>query len=292
MTPMTGNGTRPGEMYAARKLSEGYPDLERLAFEQFVATQRAKPDDTARVEWLLRLLGRLIALDGRQTVCVIGCGPVPQPIRILRGMGYAVSGVEPVPLFVQAAGEYLGDPEIVLRGAAESIPLPTASQDLVIFDNVLEHVESPLTSLAEIFRVLKPGGVTYVTTTNRQRISLVGDNAEYNVRFFNWYPRLLQESYVFRHLHYEPRLANYTERPAVHWFSFADLCALGRMAGFAQFYSPLDLRTRGDAVSARNPFKRWILGGWPLDALQRSPLLRSLALTQIGGEIIMLKRPE
>jgi hypothetical protein len=100
----------------------------------------------------------------------------------------------------------------------------------------------------------------------------------------------LKESYIFRHLHYEPRLANFTERPAVHWFSYADLCAVGRLAGFAQFYSPLDLRTRSDARSSRNPLKRWLLGGWPLEAIQRNPLLRSVALTQLGGEIIMLKR--
>ena len=278
------------DLYAERKLAEGYPDLERLAFEQFVASQQAKPDDTPRVEWLLRLLGRLVPLDGPQTMCVIGCGPVPQPIRILRRMGYTVTGVEPVPLFVKAAGEYLEDSSAVVQGAAESIPLPSESQDVVIFDNVLEHVESPLVSLTEIFRVLKPGGITYLTTTNRHRISLVGANAEYKVRFFNWYPRLLQESYIFRHLHYEPRLANYTERPAVHWFSYADLCAVGRLAGFAQFYSPLDLRTRADGRSAANPVKRWLLGGWPLDAIQRNPLLRSVALTQLGGEIIMLKR--
>jgi len=284
--------TRPpsADLYAERKLSEGFPDLERLAFEQFVTSQRAKPDDTPRVEWLLRLLGRLIDLAGKQTICVIGCGPVPQPIRILRSMGYSVTGVEPVPLFVKAAGEYLNDPAAVVQGAAESIPLPSESQDLVVFDNVLEHVESPLVSLTEIFRVLKPGGVTYLTTTNRHRFSVTGENFEYNVPFFNWYPRLLKESYIFRHLHYEPRIANYTERPAVHWFSFADLCAVGRLAGFAQFYSPLDLRTRADARDSRNPIKRWMLGGWPLSAVQRNPLLRSLALTQLGGEIIMLKR--
>src|SRR5678809_1592349 len=148
-------------------------------------------------------------------------------------------------------------------------------------------LESPITSLSEIFRVLKPGGITYLTTTNRQHVSLTGNNYEYHVPFFNWFPALLKESYVFRHLHYEPRLANYTERPAVHWFSYADLCAFGRLAGFAQFYSLLDLRTRADARSSGNPLKRWLLGGWPLGVVQRSPLLRSIALTQIGGEIVM-----
>jgi len=279
------------DLYAERKLSDGYLDLERLAFEHFAKTQGAKPDDGPRVERLIRVLGRLITLDGHQTVCVIGCGPVPQPIRIFRDKGYTVAGVEPVPLFVQAANEYLGATSIVMQGAAECLPLESESQDLVFFDNVLEHVESPITSLSEIFRVLKPGGITYLTTTNRQHVSLTGNNYEYHVPFFNWFPALLKESYVFRHLHYEPRLANYTERPAVHWFSYADLCAFGRLAGFAQFYSPLDLRRSSDAELASSPLKRMLLGqSWLLRAVQRNPILRSLALTQIGGQIVMLKR--
>jgi len=279
------------ELYDSRKLSNGYPDLEQLAFDHFVRTQTAKADDAPRVERILQALGRLITLDGNQTICVIGCGPVPQPIRIMRDKGYTVTGVEPVPLFVKAAGEYLEDDGVVMQGAAEALPLPNESQDLVFFDNVLEHVESPLLSLSEIFRVLKPGGITYLTTTNRQRFSILGRNWEYNVPFFNWYPRLLKESYIFRHIHYDPSIANYTERPAVHWFSYADLCSVGRMAGFAQFYSPLDLRNLSDAESSGSPLKRWLFGQrWVLHAIQRNPLLRSLVLTQIGGQIIMLKR--
>lgn len=277
--------------YLERRISEGYPDLERLAFERFVTTQRAKPDDAPRVDRLLRALNRLVTLDGRQTVCVIGCGPVPQPIRILRQKGYQVTGVEPVPMFVTAAAEYLGESDVVRQGAAESIPLETASQDVVFFENVLEHVDSTRESLSEIYRVLKPGGIAYVTTTNRQRLSLVGENYEYNVPYFNWFPRLLQESYVFRHLHYDPGLANFTERPAVHWFSYADLCTLGRVAGFAQFYSPLDLRSPHDVAESGSKLKRWLIGrSGLLTLLQRSAWLRSLALTQLGGEIIMLKR--
>lgn len=277
------------DVYAARKLAEGYPNLGALAHEHFVGTQSARADDEPRVDRLLRLMGRLIYLEPGQRVCVIGCGPVPQIMGVLSDRGFDVSGVEPVVSFVNEANAYLGR-DAVLVGAAECIPLPTASQHVVFFENVLEHVESPVRSLEEIYRVLMPGGIVLLTTTNRQRISLSGDNGEYNVRFFNWLPRLVQESFVFSHLHYRPSLANYTERPAVHWFSYADLCALGRHAGFAQFYSLLDLRRRTDVPLSGSFLKRWLLGSPVLETMQRSPWLRSLALTQIGADIIMLKR--
>src|SRR5947199_29838 len=82
--------------------------------------------------------------------------------------------------------------------------------------------------LDRMFRVLAPGGIAIVTTTNKLRISLSGHNGEYKLRFFNWLPSLVKECFVFEHLHYNPGLANYSELPAVHWFSYASLCTLGR----------------------------------------------------------------
>lgn len=276
--------------YATRRLCEGYADLDRLAVEYFVDSQSRKPDDTPRVDRILKLIDRLIPLPDEATACVIGCGPVPQTLKVLRARGLKAVGIEPIPGFVAQACEYMGDLASVLRGSAESLPLDTESQDVVFFENVLEHVESPQQSLREIFRVVKPGGVAYVTTTNRQRFSLVGDNGEFRVPFYNLFPRLIKESYVFTHLHYRPHLANFTSRPAVHWFSYADLCALGREVGFAQFYSPFDLRRPDDDVRSSSLPKKAVraLGLVPL--IQRNPVLRSLALTQVGSDIFMLRR--
>jgi len=275
--------------YATRKLAEGYPGLDRLAHEHFVGEQSARAVDRERVEDLLRLLDRLVPLEPGQRVCVIGCGPVPRIMRVLEERGFDVAGVEPIPSYVASANAYL-ERDAVHLGAAESIPLESDSQHILFFESVLEHVESPLRSLQEIHRVLQPGGIVFLTTTNRQRISLTGENGEYNVPFFHWLPRSVQESFVFLHLHYRPSLANYTQRPAVHWFSYADLCALGRQAGFAQFYSPLDLRRRSDVPLTANPVKRLLLQSRLLEAIQRSAWLRALALTQLGSNIVMLKR--
>lgn len=277
---------------AGRRLTDGHVELRRRAVQTFTERLEDSPTDVRRLRVIWEQLERLIVLDEDPQVCVVGCGPRPHTMKLLREWGACVTGIDPIPGFVRLAGEYLGDDSLVMEGVAEKMALPDDSQDVVFFESVLEHVESPRASFAEIFRVLKPGGVAYVTTTNRYRWSWRGRNGEYNVRFYNWFPRMLQESYVFTHLHYRPTLAAYSLRPAVHWFTFARLCELGREAGFAQFYSPLDLRVQED-YRDRGGLRASLLGRGPiLGWLQRIPLLRTLVLTQIGGEIFMWKRPE
>ena len=57
------------------------------------------------------------------------------------------------------AGEITADRLIgVLRGDARRLPFPDATFDVVITSEVLEHVQDDVTALAEMVRVLKPGG--------------------------------------------------------------------------------------------------------------------------------------
>jgi len=271
--------------YAHRRLADGYPGLDRLAFDQFSATLEEHGDETPRFDTLLARLNRLVDLGKLRDVVVVGCGPKPQTIKLLAQRNYNVVGIEPVPSYVESAREYIGSRESVLEGVAEAIPLPSSSQHIVFCDSVLEHVVSPSKSLDEMFRVLAPGGIAIVTTTNKFRISLTGDNGEYRLRYFNWLPDLVKECFVFHHLHYNPRLANYSELPAVHWFSYASLCTLGRQAGFAQFYSPLDLWDPSDPAVRKSRLRKWLL-----NKMKFNPWLRALALTQRGETIIMVKK--
>ena len=50
----------------------------------------------------------------------------------------------------------------------EAIPHPDASFELVIADNVLEHLATPVTVFREVARVLVPGGVFLTKTPNRR----------------------------------------------------------------------------------------------------------------------------
>ncbi len=279
------------KLYANRKLAQGYPGHDELALERYMAMLQALPESTFFVDLYSRCAEQLVELDEPKNVLLLGCGPKPKTLEMLAQRGYRTIGVEPVPSFVRSAREYLGATDRVLEGAAEDIPLESGSQDMVICESVLEHVESPTKSLDEIFRVLAPGGVACIITTNRQQVSLKGHNGEFNVRYYNWLPDVVKESFVFRHLHYDPSLANYALRPAVHWYSYADLCKLGRQAGFYKFYSILDVLEKKDPPVSKSRLRAFLLDELNLlDKLKRNPWLRALALTQAGGFVVMAKR--
>ena len=276
------------DLYRDRLMAEGYPEIESLYHERFERHLRDRSEPLSRVEKLLRMFERAVSFEPGRRVVVVGCGPRPVTIKALLEQEHHVTGVEPEPSYVESANAFLGEPDVVVVGAAERIPVPDASQDIAFFENVFEHVDSRQQSLSELYRVLKPGGLLYLTTTNRHHFSVLGRNDEFNVRFYNWLPSVVKESYVHRHLHFDPALANYTTRPAVHWFSFSDLCRLGRDAGFARFYSLFDLMRADD-------YPQKTLGAWSkrlaLRLIQRSVLARSWALSQRGEAILMLKRP-
>jgi SAM-dependent methyltransferase len=267
-----------------RPLSSGYHGLVDAGVAYFAEHQ---PEHPAEIEKLLRNLRVLLGETEQRTVAVVGCGPKPTMIRGLLSKGIDAIGIEPLPGFAKAAREYLLQPDRVMEGTAEDLPFDRKSLDVVVMESVLEHVESPARALSECFRVLKPGGVLYAVTTNRLRFSITGANGEFRVPFFNWFPRLVQEGYVFRQQHYQPALANYSSRPAVHWFTFADLCAHGRQAGFAKFYSLIDLLDDNAPPVQRSRLRKALL-----PVVKHNPWLRALALSQYGGSIFMVKRPE
>ena len=273
-------------LYAGRKLSEGYPGLEKLGVD-FQSHAQGSQEALLYTPAFMRCVANLIDLNsGLKTVLVTGCGPRPFAVKWLLEQGYDASGLEPVPPSVDSAREFLGDPKRVYLGGAEAMPIPDGSQRVILMESVLEHVDSPEKALAECFRILAPGGVLFIYTTNRWKINLRGHNGEYQVPFFNWFPNSVKESYVFHHLHYNPKLAQYNARPAFHWFSYAELCRLGRSAGFGHFYSLLDVADLDNPLVATSRLRRFLL-----NRVRYNPWLRGLALTQMGGSsIFMLKR--
>jgi SAM-dependent methyltransferase len=279
---MAGDHASFERIYADRPLSANYPDLTGQGTRLYDGAQAALEErKVAEAAKLVADMRRVVRLPQGARLLVVGTGPRPVLLRELARLGFRVEGVEPVRAYVAAANGFLGGSGSVRPGSAERTDLPDAAFDAVILESVMEHVDSPLRSLEEAFRLLRPGGLLFVTTTNRWRFSWRGENGEYNVPFYNYLPAVVKEAYVNQHLLYEPRLANHTPRPAVHWYSYARLCELGRTAGFAQFYSIIDLMPTGEGWRGR--LRRLV---------KFNPWLRALALLQFGFTVFMVKRGE
>lgn len=88
-----------------------------------------------------------------------GAGIVPQ--MNFRGLAAQVCGVDPDPRV--ATNAHLDEARV---GVGEQIPYPDAHFDVVVADNVLEHLDDPDRVFAEVARVLKPGGSFFAKTPN------------------------------------------------------------------------------------------------------------------------------
>lgn len=127
-----------------------------------------------RVEFIARLEGVVGPLAGR-TVLDLGCGRQALWSRAYARCGAHVVGVELDPARCRearatlaaepraGAGHVLG----IVRGDGERLPLGADSVAFVHCAQVLEHVQRPERFLAELRRVLVPGGCAYLTAINR-----------------------------------------------------------------------------------------------------------------------------
>jgi GT2 family glycosyltransferase/SAM-dependent methyltransferase/glycosyltransferase involved in cell wall biosynthesis len=87
----------------------------------------------------------------------------------------SVVGVEIDPTTVaHAASHYSASNLTFIQGAAQSIPLGDASVDAVVSFETVEHIYEQEQFLAEIRRVLKPGGIVIISSPNRDVYSAPG----------------------------------------------------------------------------------------------------------------------
>ncbi len=142
----------------------------------------------------------------------------------------------------------------VRAGTATKLPWADASMDICLLPELLEHVAEWQPCLDECVRVLKPGGILYVSTTN----VLCPVQQEFLLPLFSWYPAPLKRYWVRRALSDRPELVNHAKYPAVNWFSFYSLRRALAPRGFQcrDRFQVMATEGRGALVAAGIKFVR------------------------------------
>jgi SAM-dependent methyltransferase len=103
----------------------------------------------------------LDALQPEHELLDLGAGAGILPSMDFRGSARRICGIDPDARVVD--NPYLDEAKV---GVGESIPFEDGRFDVVVADNVLEHLTDPDAVFAEVARVLKPGGRFIAKTPN------------------------------------------------------------------------------------------------------------------------------
>lgn len=110
--------------------------------------------DPEYVEQIIPLA--LEELEGFGTVLDVGCGD-GQISRALASRGAEVTGIDPTERNLEVARERAGGP-VYVKAGADDLPFEDASFDAVVACLVFEHIDDVDAAIAEVARVLRPGG--------------------------------------------------------------------------------------------------------------------------------------
>jgi 2-polyprenyl-6-hydroxyphenyl methylase/3-demethylubiquinone-9 3-methyltransferase len=187
----------------------------------------------------------------------------------LTRLGYDCEGIEPGAEALQIAQQMkveLATNIKISKGYAEHLAYHDNQFEYVIAISVLEHVNDPQAVMAEVFRILKPGGIFYFSTTS----CLCPWQGE--IRYlpcFSWYPNRLKRwimKYAQSHL---PSLIGYTDTPALNWFTPMGTEKMLKRAGFQEIYDTWDVVLSPDSPYLKKSWVRFALRLIKLNKLTR-----------------------
>lgn len=151
----------------------GPPSSLRPSAPDCLAASRPVQLFTGRLTALVDLLRGRLSPPPR-TALVVGCGTGIEAAALAAGLHARVTGIDIGGRFDAAAASIAR----LMVADAMHLPFPDRSFDFVYSYHALEHIADPARALAEMRRVLAPGGWYFVGTPNRTRIvAYIGSRA-------------------------------------------------------------------------------------------------------------------
>jgi len=201
-------------------------------FVDYYAEASLTPATLERFSSVKEKLLKLIRKDGtesRLAVADVGCGVGAQAI-LWAASGHEVHGLDVNAKLIELGRQRATEQalEIDFRvGSATELPWADSSMDICLLPELLEHVVEWQPCLDEAARILKPGGVLFLSTSNK----LCPIQEEFTLPLYSWYPAPLKRHYERLSVTTRPELVNHASYPAVNWFSFYSLRAELRKRG-------------------------------------------------------------
>jgi SAM-dependent methyltransferase len=220
-----------------------------LVRDQFLAYNASRQVEARRYSAFaneLKYFRRIKPLSPDFKFLDAGCGPgLLTEFMIEQGVNGA--GVDIDKALVATASKRLaerGRKGGFVVGRVEQLPYKDRTFDICVANSILEHAIDWEATLREITRVLKTDGLLVFYTTNR----LHPFQDEVNgFPFYPWIPHRLKTPILAWIMKHRPDLVNYTDLPAIHWFSYEKVKPFLRELGY-RVSTRLDLVEQSDLV--------------------------------------------
>ena len=204
------------------------PELDHSSDPNFQAYYEGKSAMPELRQHFVRIRDKAISLLKKQfpsqerfKVLDVGCNAGTQSC-VWAELGHEVHGLDINGPLLDVARSRAQSAGLNIRfelGTATALPYADQSMDMCVMLELLEHVEDWESCVNEAVRVLRPGGMLYLSTTN----ALCPKQQEFLLPLYSWYPARLKRHYELLSVTSRPELVNHARYPAVHWFTFYGL---------------------------------------------------------------------